>query len=329
MNLCHHIVVLDAGQVIAAGTSAEVQADPKVLEAYLGTGAEEAERPVVADGAAAAEPVGARPVALVTEPAGPPQPEADGPVAVKLDGVSAGYGGIDVLQDISLTVRSGEVCAVLGPNGAGKSTALKVMSGQLAPSKGTASINGRPIAGVPTERLVRGGLCVVPEGRGIFPNLTVTENLKMASFAGTSYADILEKSFQHFPLLAERRNLLAGKLSGGEQQMVSMARALAVNPSILLVDELSMGLAPKVVEELYEVLAGIARQGLTILVVEQFAAEVLKVADSGALLISGRITYHGAPGVLGDMISSAYLGGEHAAPAPERVREASGPLSAN
>ena len=241
--------------------------------------------------------------------------------------MSAGYGGIDVLQDISLTVRAGQVCAVLGPNGAGKSTALKVLSGQLAPTKGTASINGHPIAGVPTERLVRGGLCVIPEGRGVFPNLTVTENLKMGSFAGTSYADILEKSFQHFPRLAERRTQLAGKLSGGEQQMLSMARALAVNPSILLVDELSMGLAPKIVEELYEVLAGIARQGLTILVVEQFAAEVLKVADSGALLINGRITYHGAPDVVGDMISSAYLGGEHAAPAPERVREASGPVS--
>jgi branched-chain amino acid transport system ATP-binding protein len=236
--------------------------------------------------------------------------------------VSAGYGGIDVLHDISLAVPPGQVCAVLGPNGAGKSTALKVMSGQLVPSQGTASINGQPIAGVSTERLIRDGLCVVPEGRGIFPNLTVTENLKMASFAGTSYADILEKSFQHFPRLAERRNQLAGKLSGGEQQMLSMARALAVNPSLLLVDELSMGLAPKVVEDLYAVLAGIARQGLTILVVEQFAAEVLKVADSGALLINGRITYHGAPGVVGDMISSAYLGGEHA---PELVRELSRP----
>jgi sulfate-transporting ATPase len=318
MNLCDHIVVLDAGAVIATGTPAEVQADAKVLEAYLGTGAAEPEP---------AQP-GPRPVAVVSErPSKAVAQEAtDTPIAVELENVSAGYGGIDVLQDITLKVRTGEVCAVLGPNGAGKSTALKVMSGQLAPSKGAALINGKPITGVSTENLVRAGLCVVPEGRGVFPNLTVCENLKMATFSGANYNDILEKSFAQFPPLAQRRNQLAGKLSGGEQQMVSIARAVAVNPSILMVDELSMGLAPKVVEELYEVLGGIARQGLTILVVEQFAAEVLKVADSGALLINGRITFHGAPDVVGDMVSSAYLGGE-GGPTAERMAELSRPES--
>jgi len=210
---------------------------------------------------------------------------------------------------VSLTVGRGEVCALLGPNGAGKSTALKIASGQLRPTAGTVFVGGLPIAGISTDRLVRNGLSIVPEGRGVFPNLTVAENLKMATYVGASYKDIEDTSFQQFPQLAEFRSRLAGTLSGGEQQMLAIARALAVKPSILLIDELSMGLAPRIVEELYGVIAQIAREGLTILVIEQFAHEVLQIADNAAILVNGQITYHGPPAAVTEIIGSAYLGG--------------------
>jgi branched-chain amino acid transport system ATP-binding protein len=201
------------------------------------------------------------------------------------------------------------VCAVLGPNGAGKSTLLKVASGQVRPTAGDVSVAGRSIAGTSTDQLVRSGLCVVPEGRGVFANLTVLENLRMASFAGTPTEEILDASFARFPILGERRRQLAGTLSGGQQQMLAMARALAVNPSILLVDELSMGLAPIIVEELYEVVAQIAdEEGLSLLVVEQFAHEVLKVADSAAVLVHGRISGWGTPAEINEILNAAYLG---------------------
>jgi len=238
---------------------------------------------------------------------------APGEAALQLSGVTAGYGGITALFDVELTVQRGQVCALLGSNGAGKSTVLKVASGQLRPTSGTVAVGGRPIDRVSTDRLVRDGMCVVPEGRGVFPNLTVIENLKMASYAGVGYNEIFESSFDRFPILGQRRKQLAGTLSGGEQQMLAMARALAVKPSILLIDELSMGLAPIIVERLYEVIAEIAHEGISLLVVEQFAHEVLKVADVAALIVNGRITYCGEPADIDDVIHSAYIGGEHRA----------------
>ena len=151
-------------------------------------------------------------------------------------------------------------------------------------------------------------MCLVPEGRGIFPNLTVTENLRMFTHAGTPFAEVQDKAFTQFPRLKERRKQVAGTLSGGEQQMLAMSRALATNPALLLLDELSMGLAPLIVEELYERVAELASQGISILVVEQFAQAVLGVADIASIMLHGRITRTGPPAEIAEELADAYLG---------------------
>ena len=238
------------------------------------------------------------------------------PAFLQLRDVRACYGPIEVLHGVNLDVPAGSVVGVLGPNGAGKSTTLRVLAGLHPPSAGDLYLADRRINGVDPVRLARLGLCMVPEGRGIFPNLTVRENLWMATYRGIDRKLVEERAFTRFPHLVNKCHQPAGTLSGGEQQMLSVARAVAVEPSVLLLDELSMGLAPLVVEQLYEAVAAIAAEGVTVVVVEQFAAAVLAVADLVAVMIAGRIVRTCRPDEIGDDLHSIYLGGAVAEPTP-------------
>ncbi|MCU0310097.1 MAG: ABC transporter ATP-binding protein [Acidimicrobiales bacterium] len=234
-------------------------------------------------------------------------PEQTVPI-LELVGVKAAYGAIEVLHGVDLAVPEGSVVALLGPNGAGKSTILKVCSGQLGVTAGEVRLAGRVVNGAEPDELARLGMCTVPEGRGVFPNLTVRENLWMNTFAGVSLADVEAAAYERFPRLGERRKQLAGTMSGGEQQMLAMARALGTNPAMLLLDELSMGLAPLVVADLYEIVAQVSEEGVSILVSEQFARTVLGIAQVAAIVLHGRVTRVGAPDELADELSAAYLG---------------------
>jgi branched-chain amino acid transport system ATP-binding protein len=240
----------------------------------------------------------ARPVAIV-----------EAPPLVEARGLRAGYGNIEVVHGIDLAVPAGSVTALLGPNGAGKTTTLRVLAGLHPIAGGDVLLAGRRVNGARADDLSRAGLCLVPEGRGIFPNLTVRENLRVATHAGRSLHDVEAITYERFPKLSERRTQLAGTMSGGEQQMLALARGVASGPGVLLLDELSMGLAPLVVAGLFEEVVRIAADGVAILLVEQFARLALEVADRVAVLGGGRVVASGTPAELEGSMTELYLGG--------------------
>jgi branched-chain amino acid transport system ATP-binding protein len=215
------------------------------------------------------------------------------PPALELRNVKSGYGHTTVLRGVSLEVPAGSVTALLGPNGAGKTTLLKTVSGLLRPAQGTVVMNGDDITRLPPHRRTSLGLCHIPEGRGIYRSLTVRDNLVMQSEKGHE-SEAAERATSAFPILGERLNQLAGTLSGGQQQMLAVARAYVRDPQLVLVDEASLGLAPLVVEEIFAFLHDLAARGAALLIVDQFVTRALNMASRAYVLTRGEITFAGS-----------------------------------
>ena len=232
---------------------------------------------------------------------------------LKVTGLKVSYGGIKAVKGIDLEVRESELVTLIGSNGAGKTTTMKAITGMLLAEAGDITYQGEPIRGMGSWDLVKRGLAMVPEGRGVFTRMTITENLLMGAYVRNDKAEIqrdIDRMFELFPRLKERRDQLAGTMSGGEQQMLAMARALMSRPKLLLLDEPSMGLSPIMVDKIFEVVRDVHAQGVTVLLVEQNARRALQVADRGYVMDSGEIIMVGeAKAMLDDpKVRAAYLG---------------------
>ena len=227
--------------------------------------------------------------------------------------IATAYGKIEALKGVSLAVEKGRITCLLGPNGAGKTTLMLTIAGILKPKRGSIRLGGEEIAGLASARIVARGLALVPENRLVFPQMSVKENLQAGAFQRRDASGIvqdIERMYRRFPRLEERRDQLAGTLSGGEQQMLAVARALMSRPRILLMDEPSLGLAPMLVEEVFRIVGDLDRDGVTIFLVEQNAHMALKVAHHFYLMEQGRVTFSGEPGKLAEdeVVQRAYLG---------------------
>ena len=288
MRTSGHVIVLDAGAKIAEGPPAAIAKDPNVLKAYLGE-----DKPV--------DRARARP--LVSEPE----------MLLTTHELSSGYGAVNVLRKVDIQVGQGEVVAVLGANGAGKSTLMRALSGLNRPVQGEIRFLNSAIQKLDASRVAARGLVLVPEGRQVFPELSVLDNLRLGSFArhSVNIEEAIEQLLNRFPALRKRRNQRAGLLSGGEQQMLAIARGLMGRPRVLMLDEPSLGLAPKLTEALYDLIADLRDEGTTILLVDQVATMALSVADRAYVLQSGSVRHTGAAGDIQNdpALARAYLGG--------------------
>ncbi|HKC19156.1 MAG TPA: ATP-binding cassette domain-containing protein [Candidatus Dormibacteraeota bacterium] len=294
MRVCDYVYVLDFGKQLARGEPALIRNDPKVLAAYLGE--ESKKLPGNGEGPAVIQRGSS--------------PRSGGAALLEVKGLAAGYGGLEVIRDVSLEVRPGEVVACIGANGAGKTTTLRAISGMIHSRRGRVVFGGRDVTGSGAERITRMGLVHIPEGRGLFPNVSVEDTLRLVAHATGGVVE-LGPAFQLFPRLQERRHQLVGTLSGGEQQMVALARAILSRPRLVMIDEMSQGLAPTVVRQLFDIIRVFREQGIAVLLVEQFVESALGVADRAYVFEHGTIGLSGEASELAadrKLVAGSYLG---------------------
>jgi ABC-type branched-subunit amino acid transport system ATPase component len=310
MDLCHHVTVLSQGTPLVSGAPEEVRANPAVLDAYLGGEDDEAAQRELADEVAHPHRAGSAP-----REGSEPRAEMTGPAPLlKIDGVTAGYGGGDILRRVTFDVPEGGITCIVGPNGAGKSTLLSTISGLLRPREGEIRFKGRVISGLSPRQILDLGISQVPQAHSLFPNMTVLENVEMGAFTindSRLVRERLQAVEELYPIVRERADEKAGSLSGGQQRLVELARSLMLDPSLVILDEPSMGLDPQIRQLVFEMIERMHAQGKTILLVEQNARAGLKLSSHGVVLENGtvRLTGSGREVLEHPEIGALYLGG--------------------